>query len=227
MIQLLFGVMVLAGILAGCDSSEASGEGEDVRTIKVAYAQDGKPITYIDENGNATGYDVEVLKLVDDMLPEYEFEFVNTTDDDLLIGVQQGKYQIGVKNAFITDERKEKFIYPEEFLGLSSTGLVLKKENEDIQSLSDFASAEFKLAPIAANNAQYTVIDEYNQAHPDNPIKLEAGDTFSIDIVQWVNEGRVDGGVMIESPFKEQVTAEDGPYHHLKDHVDYTEFAMI
>src|SRR5690625_6097154 len=108
-------------MLGWCDSSEASGIGEDARTIEVACAQDGKIISYIDENGNATGDDVEVLKLVDDMLPEYEFEFVNTTDDDLLIGVQQGKYQIGVKNAFITDERKEKFIYPGEFLGLSST----------------------------------------------------------------------------------------------------------
>lgn len=56
-----------------------------------------KPISYIDDNGNPTGYDVEVMKLVDELLPDYQFEYVGTTSDDLLIGVEQGKYQVGVK----------------------------------------------------------------------------------------------------------------------------------
>jgi L-cystine transport system substrate-binding protein len=181
----------------------------------------------LDDNGNATGYDVEIMKLVDELLPEYEFEYVGTTSDDLLIGVEQGKFQVGVKNAFWTEERTEKFIFPKEFLGLSSAGLVLKKENEHIKSLEDFATAEYSLAPIAANNAQYTVIDEYNKANPNNPVKLDAGDAFTVDVIQWVNEGRVDGGVIIEGPFQKQVLDETGPYYNLKDEVVYNEFAVI
>jgi L-cystine transport system substrate-binding protein len=220
--------------LAGCggtdtetsNDSDSSGD-SSVRTVKVAYDQASKPISWLDDNGNPTGYDVEVMKLVDELLPEYEFEFVGTTSDDLLIGVQQGKYHVGVKNAFWTDERTKNFIYPEEFLGLSSIGLVLKKENEHIKSLSDFATNGMTLAPIAANNAQYTVIDEYNQKNPDNPVQLEAGDQFSVDVIQWVNEGRVDGGISIEGPFEKQVIAEDGPYHNLIDEVVYNEFDVI
>ncbi|MFJ7840864.1 transporter substrate-binding domain-containing protein [Lysinibacillus sphaericus] len=218
-------------ILAGCSSSEASkNETEDgvkVRTVKVAYDQASKPISYIDDKGNPTGYDVEVMKLVDELLPEYKFEYVGTTSDDLLIGVEQGKYQVGVKNAFFTQERTEKFIFPKEFLGLSSAGLVLRKEDEGIKTLADFASKGYSLAPIAANNAQYTIIDEYNKANPNNKVKLQAGDAFTVDVVQWVNEGRVDGGVMIEGPFKQQVLADDGAYHNLKDEVVYNEFAVI
>ncbi|SDN46669.1 amino acid ABC transporter substrate-binding protein, PAAT family [Psychrobacillus sp. OK028] len=216
-------------ILAACGSGETStsSEGGDVRKVKVAYDMASKPISWLDDKGNATGYDVEVMKLVDELLPEYEFEYVGTTSDDLLIGVEQGKFQVGVKNAFWTEERTEKFIYPKEFLGLSSAGLVLKKENEHIKSLEDFASAGFSLAPIAANNAQYTVIDEYNKANPDNPVKLDAGDAFTVDVVQWVNEGRVDGGVIIEGPFQKQVLDEAGPYYNLKDEVVYNEFAVI
>ena len=60
----------------------------------------------------------------------------------------------------------------------------------------------FSLAPIAANNAQYTVIDEYNKENPDNKVQLKAGDAFTVDVVQWVNEGRVDGGVIIEGAFR-------------------------
>lgn len=218
-------------ILAGCNSGETSKketeDGVDVRTVKVAYDQASKPISYIDDKGNPTGYDVEVMKLVDELLPEYEFEYVGTTNDDLLIGVEQGKYQVGVKNAFFTQERTEKFIFPKEFLGLSSAGLVLRKEDEGVKSLADFATKDYSLAPIAANNAQYTIVDEYNKANPNNKAKLQAGDTFSVDVVQWVNEGRVDGGVMIEGQFQAQVLAEDGPYYNLKDEVVYNEFAVI
>lgn len=223
-----------AVILAACgndpESSSASTSStnkDGVTVVKVAYDQAGKPMTFLDGNGNATGYDVEVMKLVDEALPDYEFEFVGTTNDDLLIGVEQGKYHAGVKNAFWTEERTQKYIFPQEFLGLSSAGLVLKKENDHIKDLSDFASAGFTLAPIAANNAQYTVIAEYNEANPDNPVKLQAGEEFTVDVVQWVNEGRVDGGVQIEGSFTGQVLTEGGPYHHLKDEVVYNEFAVI
>ncbi len=220
--------LALTTILAGCNSSkEPDGNDSGIRKVKVAYDQASKPMSWLDEKGNATGYDVEVMKLVDELLPQYEFEYIGTTSDDLLVGVEQGKYQVGVKNAFWTQERTEKFIFPKEFIGLSSAGLVLKKENEHIKSLSDFASAGFSLAPIAANNAQYTVIDEYNKENQDNKVQLKAGDAFTVDVVQWVNEGRVDGGVIIEGPFEKQVTAEDGPYHNLVDEVVYNEFAVI
>jgi L-cystine transport system substrate-binding protein len=222
--------LALMTLLAGCaNSSASSSDNSDskVRKVKVAFDQASKPISYLDENGKPTGYDVEMMKQVDELLPDYEFEFVGTSSDDLLLGVEQGKYQVGVKNAFWTKERTEKFIYPKEFLGLSSAGLVLKKKNENIKSLKDFASAGLTLAPIAANNAQYTIIDEYNQANPNNKVKLKAGDSFTVDVVQWVNEGRVDGGVMIEGPFKQQVLDKNGPYYKLKNEVVYNEFAVI
>ncbi|WP_433945080.1 transporter substrate-binding domain-containing protein [Paenibacillus sp. SN-8-1] len=224
--------LVFILVLSGCGSSattaavDGSGGGK-VRTIKVAYDQASKPISWLDDQGNPTGYDVELMKAVDELLPDYKFEFIGTTSDDLLLGVEQGKYQVGVKNAFWTQERTKKFIFPKEFLGLSSAGLVLKKKNEQVKTLADFATAGLTLAPIAANNAQYTIIDEYNQANPNNKIKLKAGDTFGVDVVQWVNEGRVDGGVMIEGPFQKQVIAEDGPYHKFANDVVYNEFAVI
>lgn len=224
--------IALMTLLAGCgtsstSSSSATENNSDVRKVRIAYDQASKPISWVDEKGNPTGYDVEVMKWVDELLPQYKFEFIGTSSDDLLLGVEQGKYQVGVKNAFWTQERTEKFIFPKEFIGLSSAGLVLKKEHKEIKTLSDFASVGFTLAPIAANNAQYTIIEEYNKANPDNMVKLKAGDSFTVDVVQWVNEGRVDGGVIIEGPFEKQVTAEDGPYHHLVNDLVYNEFAVI
>jgi L-cystine transport system substrate-binding protein len=222
--------LLAASILTGCGANKAASTkvaATNVKKVKVAFDQSLKPIDYVDDKGNPTGYEIEVLKLVDKLLPDYEFEYVPTTSDDLLLGVEQGKYQVGIKNAFWTEERTKKFIFPKEFLGLSSTGLVLKKEKANTKTLEDFASAGLTLAPIAANNAQYTVIDEYNKAHPNNKVKLEAGDNFTVDVVQWVNEGRVDGGITIEGLFDSQVRSEKGKYHNLINDVVYNEFTVI
>lgn len=225
MFKKLAGLTIAASLLlAACGDKEEATQGEKV---KVAFELGSKPMTYVDEKGEPAGYDIDVMKLVDEKLEDYTFEYVGTTSDDLLIGVEQGKYQVGVKNAFFTEERAQKYIYPKQFIGLSSAGLVLNKQNEAIKTLEDFAKKQFKLAPIAANNAQYTIIAEYNVANPNNPVKLEAGEEFGVDVVQWVNEGRVDGGVIIEGKFNKQVTEADGPYHELKDTVVYNEFAVI
>ncbi|NGP46457.1 transporter substrate-binding domain-containing protein [Bacillaceae bacterium SIJ1] len=221
-------VLGLTLLLTACGKESVEGQNDDgITNVKVAFEIGSKPMTYLDENGQPAGYDIDVMKRVDEKLEAYSFEFVGTTSDDLLIGVEQGKFQAGVKNAFYTEERAKKYIYPKQFIGLSSAGLALKAEYEHIQSLADFATEGFTLAPIAANNAQYTVIAEHNHKNPDNPVKLEAGEEFGVDVVQWVNEGRVDGGVMIQGVFDKQVSDPNGPYHHLQGDVVYKEFAVI
>lgn len=222
-------------VLAACGSEESTSEGKEnssnsegeVKKVKIAYPVGAKPLAYEDENGNLTGYEIEAMRLVDEKLEDYEFEFVQTTNDDLLVGVAQGKYDGGVKNAFFTEERLDTYVFPEEFLGLSSAGFVLRKEHEHIKSFSDFASAGLSLAPIDASDARYTVVQEYNEANPDNPIKLEANDGSTVDNILWVNEGRVDGSFYIGMIFDAQVTSKNGPYHHLKDELVYNEAAVI
>src|SRR5690625_7264047 len=110
-------IIALASLfLVACQAGERklSEDDGDKRKVKIAYAQSGKPMAWTDENGEPAGYDVEVLKRVEEKLAGYEFEYIGTTDDDLLIGVEQGKFQVGVKNAFFTEERDKKFIYPKE-----------------------------------------------------------------------------------------------------------------
>ena len=220
--------LLAAGVLAGCGSNTDKTEKKaNAKKVKVAYAQNSKPITYTDANGKPAGHDVEIMKLVDGLLPQYEFEFIPTTDDDLLLGVEQGKYDVGIKNTFYTEARAKKYIYPKEFLGLSSFGLVLRKDDANIKTLADFAKAGKTLAPIAANNAQYTVIEEFNQKNPDNKVKLEAGDAFTVNVIEYVSEGRSDGGAIIEGQYDQKVRSADGPYHSLDDKLVYNEVDVI
>lgn len=47
------------------NDTEKTEKKANVKKVKVAYAQNSKPINYTDENGKPAGHDVEIMKLVD------------------------------------------------------------------------------------------------------------------------------------------------------------------
>ena len=52
----------------------------------------------------------------------------------MLIGLESGKYDIGVKGAWYTAERAEKFVIPDEAIGASVIALpFVKKMNQNTQ----------------------------------------------------------------------------------------------
>ena len=73
---------------------------EEAKEIKVAVAGGFYPITYADDNGEAQGYDVEVFKAVDELLPQYTFTYEITDKETMNVGVQSGTYQVGINSLF-------------------------------------------------------------------------------------------------------------------------------
>lgn len=222
---------------SGADSSAVKSAGEKsqnakaAQKIKVAHTNYYVPYDFVDENGNSDGFEVAVLKEVDKLLPDYEFEYYPTSDDDLLIGILQGKYDVGTKGVWRTAEREKKYIFPKNPIGASVIGIVIRADTADkIHDLPSFAKFSGKLVPIGAQNAQYTVIDEYNKEHPDAKINLIAGDTFSAaasDGYVWVNEGRYDALVDIKLTFQNKVLKEGAPYAQFKDKLAYVPYKGI
>lgn len=216
--------------VTGCGNKEtAETDASGVTKITVAHTQAYVPYDFVDENGNSEGYEVAVLKAVDELLPEYEFEFVGTTDDDLLIGVESGKYDVGTKGVWWTAERENSYVFPEHYIGTSIIGIAIRSEDADkITDLESFAEYSGKLVPIAPQNAMYNIVENYNKNHPEKLIDLVAADQFSnADAYQWVLEGRYDAYVDIKTSFESNVTAEDGEYHELADKLAYVTYEGI
>jgi L-cystine transport system substrate-binding protein len=95
--------VITAGLLAGCGSNTTSSSSADtgsskVHTIKVAYELGSKPTTYQDDAGKPAGYDIEMMKKIDKLLPDYQFQYIGTSSDDLLIGVDS--IQMNVRRSF-------------------------------------------------------------------------------------------------------------------------------
>lgn len=211
---------------ASADSSSESSE--KVTTLQVAHTQNYVPYDYINDKGDSDGFEVAVLKAVDEKLKNYKFDYTGTSDEDLLIGLESGKYDIGVKGAWYTEERAQKFIIPDEAIGASVIGFAIRKEDESkYKDIDSFAKNGGKLVPISPQNAQYNVIQEYNKK-AKNQIELTESESFSVaDAYAWVLEGRYDAYFSIKLSFEEAVQKEDGAYHQYADQLTWFPYKGI
>lgn len=221
----LIGATVIGRSLTG--DKKAKTDSGKVTTLKVAHTQNYVPYDFVDKDGKSDGYEVAVLKEIDKKLPQYKFEYTGTSDDDLLIGLESGKYDIGTKGAWYTDERAKKFIIPKDPIGASVIGFTIRKEDK-YKNISDFAKQKGKLVPISPQNAQWNVIKDYNDKHKDQPIELTSAESFQVsDAYAWVLENRYDAYFDIKLSFEKAVTDKDGAYHQYADKLTWFPYKGI
>jgi L-cystine transport system substrate-binding protein len=209
---------------ADTSDSSAAADTDGVRTIYIGAVGSNYPLTYTEDDGTWTGYEVEAMKKVDEALDQYEFEFVDASaQDSVYTGLDTGKYQIALTNAFYTDERATNFNIPENQLGASPCGLIVRKENADIKTLEQAQAAGLSLTPLAAGDGLTYQIELFNKEHPDNQIDLQYSDASSqwTDAIQWVAEGRYDFTLFPATFYEALVTAEDGAFHQYDDVLSY------
>ena len=219
-------VGVLAAAVAGCgggESKSSSAGSAAKKTVTVAHTNYYVPYDFVNDKGESDGYEVAVMKEISKKLPQYEFKFVPTSDDDLLIGVESGKYDIGTKGVWMTEARKQKYIYPKNYIGASIIGLVIRKDMADkVTDMKSFAEYSGKLVPLAPQDARYMVIADYNKENPDKQVVLTPSEAFQIaDALTWVMEGRYDAQLEVELSYINNVKKEDAPYHKYDDRLSY------
>lgn len=210
--------------------TSAEADSDNVKTITVAYGYAAYPIAYTTNQGTASGYDIEMLKAVDALLPDYKFEFVPSQGgDDLLLGVQTGKFNGAVRNWFQTEERRQIFTFPEKNIGLSVTGLTVRtKQLDTIYDFASLSDAGGLLVPVDPGDGHYTVLKNWCLANPDKAWEFETGSlTSQTDAYVWVAEGRYDAFFSLQVGFNTNVAEENGPAHKYADQLTWTPCAAI
>lgn len=221
-------VVIIGGGLTirhlNADSNKAAAK--KVRTINVAHTQNYVPYDYV-KNGVSKGYEVDVLKAVDKLLPDYKFKYHPTSDEDLLVGLDSGKYDVGVKGAWWTKERAKKYILPKQAVGASIIGITYRKD-DNYKSFAEFAKKSGKLVPISPQNGQYAVVQEWNKKKPNEKITLKSADQFTVgDAYNWVLEGRYDAYFDVKVNYQNSVVKSSGAYHSSADKLAYTPYKGI
>ena len=188
-------------------SADASSNG-DVKKVLIGIRQDLYPTSYINEQGEPSGYDIDVIKKIDELLPEYEFEYEAVSQEALLTGLDTGKYKAAVAGFYSNDDRRAKYLFPKECIGGNIIGLAVRKSDEaDIKTLEDVAKNNKSVVPIAPTSGMYGIVLQYNAEHPDNQVNLvDAEWTNAADEYKWVAEGRYDVAVASKNVVDDTLT---------------------
>ena len=83
----LFLLLAISPLLVACGQSKQDSTSTSTaspKTIVVATAGDIPPFDF-EKDGNLTGYDVEVLKAVDEKLDQYKIEFQKTAWESIFL----------------------------------------------------------------------------------------------------------------------------------------------
>lgn len=166
--------------LAGCgkkNDSSSETSNSDTKTITIGSGTNYKPYAYLDESGEAVGYEYDVLAEIDKILPQYEFKYESMNFDNILLSLDAGKVDVAAHQYEYTDERAEKYLFSEEFYSEFVTYIGVLSHNNDINSLEDLAGK--KVNAGGTTSATYTILTNWNEEHPGKEIELVSTENTS------------------------------------------------
>jgi L-cystine transport system substrate-binding protein len=164
-----FSTVLLGFALVGCGKKETF-TGSGAAKVVIGTGNSYEPYCYLDDKGNLAGYEYEVLKAVDELLPEYEFEFKTSDFANVLISLDAGKIDIGAHQYEWNKERDEKYLFGKEPYTTYVTYLAVAADKNEVKSLDDLQGKKVKSS--SGSNSAY-ILETYNKDHKDNPIKID------------------------------------------------------
>lgn len=104
-------------------------------TIVVGLEGDWAPWSYVGEDDELTGYDVEVAKAIADKLG-VELQIVPGEWDGLFAGMDAGRYDLVINGVEVTEDRAEKYDFADPYAYIR-TALIVRGDNDDIHTFED------------------------------------------------------------------------------------------
>lgn len=183
--------LVSAAVLAGCGSDEGSANksaAANAKTYVVATRGTAKPFSYTDDNGNLTGYDVEILKEVEKRDPSIHFEYKAMAVDAAFVAMDSGQVDLIANQMRHTPARDQKYLYTKEINNYTVRKLVVKNDRNDINSLEDLGG---KKVMVVTNGDMKTIMEDFNKTH-NPPAEIIYSDKGSVVNFNMVATGRAD-----------------------------------
>lgn len=139
MIAVMLAAFMLASVLTMAVFAKGSDDLletiQERGTIIVGLEGDWAPWSYVDENDELTGYDVEVAKAIADKLG-VEIQIVPGEWDGLFAGMDAGRYDMVVNGVEVTEERADKYDFSTPYAYIR-TALIVKGDNDSIKTFED------------------------------------------------------------------------------------------
>ena len=146
------------------------------------------PFNMVGENGELIGYDMDVVRAVDALLPEVTFKLEAVPWESFFLGLDSGRYDIAVNLMNWTEARAKKYLFGETPYFYTANAIIFKAGRDDIKTVKDLHG---KKCAAAIGSFNTTWLEEYN-AKNGNPITIEYYDAEASMIMRDIAAGRID-----------------------------------
>ena len=195
--------LVAAGVFAACSGGAKKEAAASKKEIIVATNATPKPFNY-EENGELTGYEIEVVRAIFKDSDKYDVKFEKTEWSGVFAGLDADRYQMAVNNISYTKERAEKYLYAAP-TAKNPNVLVVKKDDSSIKSLDDIGG---KSTEVVQGTTSAKQLEDYNKQHSDNPTVLNYTRADFQQIMGRLSDGQFDYKIFdkigVETVIKDQ-----------------------
>ena len=201
--------LVAAGVLAACSGGDkkdtASSEAATPGKKEIVVATNGSPKPFIyEENGELTGYEIEVVRAIFKDSDKYDVKFEKTEWSGVFAGLDADRYNMAVSNISYTKERAEKYLYAAP-TAKNPNVLVVKKDDPSIKSLDNIGG---KSTEVVQGTTSAKQLEDYNKQHSDNPTVLKYTKADFQQIMGRLSDGQFDYKIFdkigVETVIKDQ-----------------------
>lgn len=199
--------LALCLVLTACGSSQSAATPTPSPTetpqqvIKVGMMATLKPFVYTDENDDIIGYDIDMLNAIDELLPDYTFEYQNLQFSVLFTSLENGTVDMLTGTIGRNAEREAKYLVPSIDSGFVVSSLVVREDDTATNSFDDLVAKKIPMDPA---RYEYNVMKEYNDGHPDKAMVIvEMADVTQADSMKMVADGRCDAALIYRDSFQE------------------------
>ena len=162
-----------------------------VEVVKVGTMGTYNPFSYEDEDGTLTGYDLEVLRLIEKQDDSLKFEFIGAPWDSLFVGLDSDKFQMLANQITRNPDREAKYYLTENRYFTCVAQIIVKTGTEGIQSLEDLKG---KKIGLTVGDSFTRIVEDWN-AENNNILEITYYEQGIETILQDLVSGRIDATV--------------------------------
>jgi polar amino acid transport system substrate-binding protein len=183
----LIGVLLLALAASGCISG-----GSKEKVLVVGTSADFPPFEYKNTtNGEITGFDIELIKMVAKRIGYDRVEIKDMDFDSLIPSLQAGKIDVAIAGMTITEERKKVVDFSDPYWEADQAVIVRKDSSITVNSVDDLKG---KVIGVEKG----TTGAEYVKDHLGSNVTLKEYPGY-VEALQALLNGQVDV-VVLDSP---------------------------
>lgn len=131
------------------------------KTIVVGTGTNMKPKCFLDENGELAGYEIDIIREIDKLLPQYEIVFETYDFKNILLALSAGKIDVGAHQYEYNPERAKNYLFSDYGYNSYNKFIAVLAQRNDIRSWDDLAGKNLQ---VGIGSATLTEVQNYNNS---------------------------------------------------------------